>query len=81
MQGLILCTVEQYISAGARAGLVKGKQLDHDFFNSMVTGFEIDGQRIARAQTEILADLVKAVKELVVQVKRLNDIQEMKIKY
>ena len=47
----------------------------------MITGFEIDGQRIARAQTEILADLVKAVKELVVQVKRLNDIQEMKIKY
>lgn len=47
----------------------------------MVTGFEVDGQRIARAQVEVLGELTKAVKELVVQIKKLNDIQEMKIKY
>lgn len=47
----------------------------------MVTGFELDNQRIAIAHNEILKELVKAARELVAELKRLNDTEEMKIKY
>lgn len=47
----------------------------------MVTGFDVDSQRIARAQVEVLANLVKAVKELVIEVKKLNYLMDVKIKY
>jgi|GEM_PF-3010642 len=47
----------------------------------MTTQFEIDNQRIANRHNEILDQVVRVMNELVLELKRLNDREDDKIKY
>jgi hypothetical protein len=59
-----------------------GQRKNQLIFDSMsITGFQMDGQKIAKAQVEVLGELTRAVKEVAKELKVLNDREESKIKY